>query len=331
MLSNIFGLLIPSFSCTSREAVLIFGPGLDKDTLQFQETTHPQNWYKKIMPPRRPLTYSDIDWNMLWRNARKQKSWEGKKVEDWDRNARSFADRNADSPYASLILSHLPLDMSMTVLDVGAGPGTLTLPLAERVVAVTAIDYSQQMLAILTKRAQQKKLANIRAINCAWEDDWKIHNVGIYDLAIASRSLGVDDLSGALKKLNDHAGKFVFITDRIAPTPFDPAAFKAIGRPFDSGPDYIYTVNTLYSMGIHPCIDILQLERDLVFQNMEEALASYTWMFNDISLIEHDRLQSYLSSRILVSEKNSLVLRREFPPRWAMIWWKKMEDSSNIV
>jgi SAM-dependent methyltransferase len=283
------------------------------------------------MSPHRPLTYSDIDWDRLWRNARKQKSWKGKKVEDWDKNARSFADRNADSPYASLILSRLPLDISMTVLDIGAGPGTLTLPLAGRVAAVTAIDYSQQMLAILNKRALEKKLANIRTVNCAWEDDWDSLDVGIHDLAIASRSLGVDDLSGALKKLNEHAGKFVFITDRIAPTPFDPAAFKAIGRPFDSGPDYIYTVNTLYSMGIHPCIEILQLERDLVFQNMEEALASYTWMFKDLSLIEHSRLQSYLSSRILASEKNNLVIRREYPPRWAMIWWKKMADSSNIV
>ena len=283
------------------------------------------------MPPHGPLTYSDIDWDMLWQNARKQKSWKGKNVEDWDKNARSFADRNADSPYASLILSRLPLDISMTVLDIGAGPGTLTLPLAERVAAVTAIDYSQQMLIILKKRALEKKLSNIRTINCAWEDDWNALGIGIHDLAIASRSLGVDDLSHALKKLNEHAGKFVFITDRIAPTPFDPAAFKAIGRPFDSGPDYIYTVNTLYSMGIHPYIEILQLERDLVFQNMEEALASYTWMFKDLSPIEHSRLQTYLSSRILASEKNSLVIRREYPPRWAMIWWKKIEDSSNIV
>jgi SAM-dependent methyltransferase len=281
------------------------------------------------MPPEHPPTYSDIDWNMLWQNARKQKSWKGKKVEDWDKNAQSFADRNADSPYASLVLSRLPLDVSMTVLDVGAGPGTLTIPLADRVAAVTAIDYSQQMLTILTKRAEEKHLANIRTFSCSWEDDWNALDIGIHDLAIASRSLGVEDLNGALQKLNDHAGKFVFITDRIAPTPFDPAAFKAIGRPFDSGPDYIYTVNALYRMGIHPCIEILQLERDLVFHNMEEALASYTWMFKDLNSKEHSRLHSYLSSRLLESGKDRLVIRREFPPRWAMIWWKKAGDAYN--
>ena len=275
------------------------------------------------MPTHLPHTYTDIDWNMLWQNARKQKSWKDKNVEDWDRNAQAFAERNEDSPYASLILPRLPLNSSMSVLDVGAGPGTLALPLAERVAAVTAVDYSQQMLAHLARRAGEKKLTNIRTITCAWEDDWETLNVGRHDLAIASRSLGVDDLGAALRKLNDHAKQFVFITDRIAPTPFDPAAFKAIGRPFDSGPDYIYTVNILYGMGIHPCIEIIELEQDLLFADVEEALASYTWMFKDITPTELDRLRGYLVSRVLPSGKNRLLIRREFSPRWAIIWWKK--------
>ena len=291
-------------------------------TLRPKESTKQQ---KKVptMPTHLPHTYSDIDWDILWRNAREQKSWKGKKVEDWDRNAKAFAERNQGSPYANLLLSRLPLQRSMTVLDIGAGPGTLALPLAECVASVTAIDYSQQMLALLQQRAEDKKLTNIRTINCAWEDDWNALNVGIHDLAIASRSLGVENLRGALRKLNEHAEKFVVITDRIAPTPFDPGAFKAIGRPFDSGPDYIYTVNILYTMGIHPNLEIIELEQDLLFSNMEDALTAYTWMFKDLRAIEIDKLREYLLSRIRTSGKDHLVIRREFPPRWAMIWWKK--------
>jgi SAM-dependent methyltransferase len=281
------------------------------------------------MPPPPPLTYSDIDWNRLRRNARKQKSWKGKNVNDWDKNARTFADRNADSPYAALVLSRLPLHPSMTVLDIGAGPGTLALPIAECVAAVTALDYSAQMLAILKEQAEAQQLSNIRAIHCAWEDDWKAQGVGIHDLVIASRSLGVEDLNEALVKLNDHAGKYVFIIDRIAPTPFDPAAFTAIGRPFDSGPDYIYTVNALYTLGIHPNIEILQLEIDLLFPDIETAIASYTWMFSDLKTVEHIKLRDYVSTRIIQSDKQQIVIRREFPPRWAMIWWKKSGGSGN--
>jgi SAM-dependent methyltransferase len=269
------------------------------------------------------LTFTDLDWNLLWKNARKQKSWASKESTDWDKKAESFAARNSDSPYISLFMAHLPLSPSLTVLDVGAGPGTLAIPLAGKVRSVTAVDYSTGMLNVLRRRAKEEDIENVRTIRGAWEDDWQKLGIGIHDIAIASRSLAVADLAGALQKLNDHARKYVFIADRIAPTPFDPAAFKAIGREFQSGPDYIYTVNVLYSMGIYPSIDIMKLDRDFVYVDMDRALQAYTWMFKDLSAVETEALRGYLESRIIHTEEPQVTIRREHPPQWALIWWKK--------
>lgn len=269
------------------------------------------------------MTYFDIDWNELWQNARKQKSWNSKKPSDWDKKAASFASRNKNSPYVSLFLSHLPLDESMSVLDVGCGPGTLAIPLAQKVASVTCIDYSQAMLELVEKRALEKEIHTIRTVNCSWEDDWEQHGIGHHDITISSRSIGVKDLLGALKKLNTYAKRFVFVTDRISPTPFDPEAFAAIGRDFNAGPDYIYTINCLYSMGIHPSINILQLDKHFTFSTMEEAVGSYSWMFQDLSSVEERKLEEYIRSRIVDSDNQQIVVRRKHPPRWAMIWWKK--------
>ncbi len=270
-----------------------------------------------------PHIYSDIDWNKLWQNARDKKSWTGKTAADWDKKAPGFASRNSDSPYVSLFLSRLPLKKSYSILDVGSGPGTLALPLASQVQSVTALDYSQVMLELLNNKIAQKKITNISTILGAWEDDWPKLGIGKYDLTIASRSMGVANLPEAIKKLNAHSKEYVFITDRIAPTPFDPEAFKAIGRPFDSGPDYIYTVNVLYSMGINANIDIIQLEKDVHYENFQEALDSYLWMFKDLTQNETNKLESYINSNVLSQKDNHLVVRRPFPPRWAIIWWKK--------
>ncbi len=274
-----------------------------------------------IIPPE--TTLADIDWNLLWQNARKQKSWSSKGAADWDKKAASFATRNAGTSYVSLLLERLPLGPDRTILDMGSGPGTLAIPLAGKVRSVTAVDYSAGMLEALTRQAQAKNIQNIRTIKGAWEDDWQQLGIEKYDIAIASRSLAVDNLALALQKLNDHAGEYVFIADRISPTPFDPAAFAAIGREFQSGPDYIYTVNILYSMGIHPCIDILKLDQDSVFTDREEAIQAYGWMFKDLSAKEEDALRRYLESRIISSEGNQITIRREHPPQWALIWWKK--------
>jgi SAM-dependent methyltransferase len=275
--------------------------------------------------PKKP-TYHDLDWMQLWQNAREQKSWSSKGAADWDKKAASFAVRNYHSPYVALFLSRLPLDKSYSVLDIGSGPGTLALPLAEQVNSVTAIDYSQEMLNILTSHAKEKKLVNIRPILGSWEDDWKDLGIEPHDIAIASRSMNVADLNMAINKLNEHATQYVFITDRIAPSPFDPAAFAAIGREFNCGPDYIYTINILYQLGIHPNVEVLELERDLCFKNMEEALDSYCWMFKEITPTERTLLEQYLQGRTLSSSPEKLVIQREFPPKWAMIWWKKYEQ-----
>jgi len=269
------------------------------------------------------MTYNDIDWNDLWQNARKQKSWNSKKSSDWDKKAASFARRNKNSPYVPLFLAQLPLDKSMSVLDIGCGPGTLAIPLAEKVASVTCVDYSQAMLELVQKRALEKKINTIRTVNCSWEDDWDQHGILRHDIAISSRSIGVKDLKGALAKLDHHAKQFVFVTDRISPTPFDPEAFAAIGRDFNAGPDYIYTVNCLYSMGIHPSIHILKLDKNFSFTTMEEAVASYSWMFQDLSPIEEKKLEKYIQSRKISSDSTQIIIRRKFPPRWAMIWWQK--------
>ena len=135
--------------------------------------------------------------------------------------------------------------------------------------------------------------------------------------------MSVSDLKGALRKLDHFARRFVFITDRISPSPFEPEAFAAIGRKFNAGPDYIFTVNCLYSMGIHPSISILQLESDLSFSSIEEACSAYRWMFDDLTEIEDEKLKVYILSQVVERDNRKITVRRKHPPRWALIWWKK--------
>ncbi len=278
---------------------------------------------RTIMTDSSLLTYTDIDWMQLWKNDRIQRSWSSKGAADWDKKASSFAKRNNQSQYNSLFLSRLPLESSFSVLDVGCGPGTIALPLAREVHSVTAIDYSQKMLEILKRECRKERLTNITCVHCSWEDDWQNYNIKPADLVIASRSMNVDELSEAIDKLNDYAKKYVFISDRIAPSPFDPDVFAAIGRDFNSGPDYIYTMNLLYSKAIHPHVEILQLTQEVEFKDMDEALESYSWMIKEITPSERIKLEQFLYSRTAISEKNRIVISRRHPPRWALIWWKK--------
>ncbi|MCF8056622.1 MAG: class I SAM-dependent methyltransferase [Desulfocapsa sp.] len=269
------------------------------------------------------ITYEDIDWHRLWQNARELKSWTPKGPADWDKKAPSFAKRNSDSPFIDLVLHHLPLTPETTVLDAGSGPGTLSLPLAGRVKSVTALDYSRGMLDVLEEQARQQGSVNIRTVHGSWEDDWEKLTIEQHDICIASRSLSVADLRSALAKLDFYARSHVFIVDRISPTPFDRGAFEAVGRPFRSGPDYIYTINTLYSMGIHASVDVISLNRESSFTDMQAAMDSYCWMFKDLTPYEEKSLQGYIHANSRPAEDGSLIVTRANPLRWAIISWKK--------
>lgn len=286
------------------------------------------------MPHSSPQTYSDIDWGSMRSNALKKKGWKSKGPEDWDKKAQSFSDRVKDSKYIDLFLPHLPLSPEMSVLDIGSGPGTLSLPIAQQVKKVTAVDYSQGMLNIITNACKEQERTNIKTIKCAWEDNWQEKGIVPHDIAIASRSTGVKNLRAALDKINNYARQYVFISDRIGATPFEPSAFQAIGRSTNTGPDYIYTINTLYSMGIHPNINVLELDRDTTFPSIEDALQAYRWMFHDITVDETGKLREYIQSKIIHSNSNGLTIRRDDPPKWALIWWHKKDHtdmSSTII
>lgn len=268
-------------------------------------------------------TFSDIDWVALRANDFKKKTWRNKGQKEWDAKAKSFAARNKSSLYIDLFLALLPLESDMSVLDVGSGSGTLAIPIAGKVASVTAIDFSKGMLQVLDDFAFETNISNIKTVHCAWEDDWQAKGLQPHDIAIASRALGVEDLETALKKIDTYATKYVFLTDRIGSTPFDEAAFTAIGRAFIGGPDYIYTINMLYTLGIYANISVLTLEREITFRSMEEAIKSYSWMFNDITEDETTALENYLQQLIIKEENNQLTLSRRVPPRWAAIWWQK--------
>lgn len=269
------------------------------------------------------MQYKDIDWNQLWQEARQQKSWKKKKKTDWDKRATTFAKRNIDSGYAEQFIHLMEPDPQWRVLDIGSGPGTLALPMSSSVRAVTAVDFSPAMLAELNRRIIERGINNIRTVQACWTDDWQQQSIEPHEVAISSRSMSVYDLKGALEKLNNWATHKVFIADRVSSGPFDPELFAALGRSFDPGPDYIYTVNLLYQMGIHPTIDYILLDQTKTFACRDDALESCRWMFDDLTTSDERNLAAYVDERLERTENGDWTLVRRSPVKWAFISWQK--------
>jgi SAM-dependent methyltransferase len=110
------------------------------------------------------------------------------------------------------LLEALRLSPGDRVLDVGAGAGASTLPVAERVASVTALDVSESLTALARRRAEAAGLANIRFVVADAQTD-TIEGAP-FDLAISQ--FGVmffDDPVGAFTNVRAHLrseGRLVF-------------------------------------------------------------------------------------------------------------------------
>lgn len=152
----------------------------------------------------------DLDWNRFWKAKFASRASLRRDASFWDGRAQYFA-KSTETSYSDQLLALMKPEAHWTVLDMGCGSGTLAIPLAGRVASVTAVDFSREMLAVLRKRCAQKGFSNVKTIHGSWEENWNKLGIGLYDTAIASRSLVVDDLQASLLKLNAVARKRVYI------------------------------------------------------------------------------------------------------------------------
>ncbi len=100
-----------------------------------------------------------------------------------------------------VLISQMPIQNSHTLLDVGAGSGFFTIPMAERTTnKVYAMDPDKRMLSVIEDRAKEKGLNNIEPIQ-DYIENLSLQNNSI-DFAMASLILHeVKSLTIALTKI----------------------------------------------------------------------------------------------------------------------------------
>jgi SAM-dependent methyltransferase len=211
-------------------------------------------------------------------------------------------------------------------LDVGAGCGSLAIPLAKAGKAVTAIEPSSHMAGLLKEDAKKQGL-KINCITAAWEEVAESSEVKGHDAIICANVPGLlKDGESFLKKANQLAEKAVFLI-----TGADPQADKfyykelfplIFDREFNAREDYLKTYKTLHSIGIFANVEIIEYNFDQPFDNIEEAIEFWK-EYMGIVTEEHDgKLREFLDTKLKKTDNGLLA---EFHKKSAVIWWNKCD------
>jgi len=257
-----------------------------------------------------PTVSGDPDWNEIWKQ--RQKLHESSKIADdpshnWNKleNANRY-DKNAKSEYDDRVrttIASLDITPDSRVLDIGAGPGTLAIPLAPRVREVTAVEPGAGMVEILKQHAQRDRIRNITCVQKLWEDVNLSQDLKTpYDVVIASLSLTMYDIREALEKMDNAASGSVHLF-WFVDMPFWERMYADLweplhGLPYHPGPKADCLFGVLYQMGIYADVTMLPLSKEYRFGNRDGLTAFFRKRFGARTPEQERIVDEYVAPRI---------------------------------
>jgi len=290
------------------------------------------------MSPAPEYTLLNPDWNDIWK-ARQSLHESSKHFNDpshnWNRrdNAERY-DSTSRSEYDDRVMTtvhSLDINKNSRVLDIGAGPGTLAIPLASRVREVTAIEPGEGMVQILNERMIQEGITNIRTIKKRWEDiDLATDLDGQYDVVIASLSLTMEDIRKALQKMDAASRDSVYLF-WFVDMPFWERMYADLWKPlhgtdYHSGPKADCLFGVLYQTGIYPNVEMLPLDKEYRFTTQDEMTIFFRRRFNVMNPEQERLLDNYLKP-LIRTEGSEIIISGD--STFAKIWWKKFIKKRN--
>lgn len=254
-----------------------------------------------------------IDFAKLYQKQKEKSSFKTKSSKDWNKKAKYMNYKVFNSIYIKDFLKRVKTKNMKTLLDVGCGPGTFGICLANEFKRVYCLDFSPKMLKCVKENAKARGIKNIKTIQKSFEDDWS--DIPKVDILIASRCMEVEDLEKTLKLLNSKAKK-VYISYKVGGSFIDNDILENLSQPVEPKPDFIYLINILYQMGINAKVDFIRSE-NTKFQskNAEEFLEKVKWSLGDLSEEDKKNLPIFYEQEYKHKKQDKYV-------KWALISYK---------
>lgn len=179
------------------------------------------------------------------------------------------------------------------ILDIGAGTGAFSIPLARLASELVAIDPSPYHLEILAEKCIENDIHNVRYLREEWKDVNKEKYADVLDrvdYTVSAYSIIDPDIASFIQKMYDVSAKGIFIVYRAGDP--DPLEIFAHGR--KRSIDYQYIVRVMQSMGLNACVEITErkfsLPIELVRHKYRNSERSWEELYTFI--VENGRLHS---------------------------------------
>lgn len=217
-----------------------------------------------------------------------------------------------------------------TVLDVGCGPGRITMPMAKRAKSVTSLDASPKMLEFVKANCAAEGITNVNTLLCDWEDKESVAKVEKHDIVICSRTIALGDID----ELAALARKYVVLDIWANGAPPIPAIIGRLFKgthededhhhrpPGPGGMDRRFGNNVFYNLiydhGYDPNVKIVEDGFEKTFASREDAYADLRQLDPKMSESKIDVFKENLEPFLTDNEDGSVYF---LAPTKSIIYW----------
>jgi SAM-dependent methyltransferase len=281
-----------------------------------------------------PAPLDPLDWFARWRAMVRRREAQVEALTDrpppedyWGRRATCFhqqtraaADLPPD-PFLTLVLARV--DAAATVLDVGAGAGRHTLPLARRARRVRALEPSEAMRGFLEEEIAARRLTNVEVIARAWPAD----GIEAADVVICAHVLyPIAELEPFLRGLDDAARRACFLLLRSDLPVWEGYWPRVRGQDRLPEPGLVEAYNVCCQMGLRPNVTMFEAEMTMEWRSAEEALRDLaTRLFMAESSPLYPRLREVVTQDLHPTGGGCGI--GPYRTRLGVLWWEKPTPS----
>lgn len=200
------------------------------------------------------------------------------------------------------------------VLDIASGPGAITIPFAEQVKSVKAVEPAQQMAARLMINARDHQLENIEVISQVWQDVDVEALKKQFDLVVCCHALWqFPDIITQIKRMETVCRGYCCLAQGVEAS--ERELKKSVGVPRENSDQFITLFNYLNDEGICPNVNILNYSLmwpvEAAIAAKERFVEKYRPLMKEDQLIIRDYIAQYTSDGIY-----------RIPGRMGVLWWK---------
>ena len=261
-------------------------------------------------------------WNEMWKQSyydREKGIRANPLLEYWDKRANDFSLMRKSNDYDfgrkvyAALSSVLTPDSSM--LDIGAGPGSFTIPFAQHIKSVTAIEPSKGMVAVFKENAKELGVENFNIIEEMVQD---LPQDGSFDsqfdvVAISLVLWMFPDVWPRILQMEQYSKGYCAIVAGIPDWKNPRAASKSDVEEFQ----ILY--NMLLSQGRFPNVSVIDYKCErMVEDEIECRKIIYEQYEGDLTPEAEEQIRKEVIAR---SKDNKCLISS----RSAVIWWNPKE------